>query len=90
MRSQAPDVVTKDSVVLPRFVFGAAVAAGADAVPSTAPRGEPNWTTRGAARAEQSRSLAQPTLSDLARQLGYSDPRAAGRALRRLGTTPAR
>ena len=34
--------------------------------------------------AEESRSSAQPTLSDLARQLGYSDARAVSRALRRL------
>jgi AraC-like DNA-binding protein len=38
-------------------------------------------------RAEEARSGARPTLANLARQLGYSDPRAVSRALRRLNKT---
>jgi AraC-like DNA-binding protein len=38
-------------------------------------------------RAEQACSAARPTLTSLARELGYSDPRAVRRALRRLNKT---
>jgi AraC-like DNA-binding protein len=38
-------------------------------------------------RAEEARAAARPTLNSLARQLGYSDPRAVSRALRRIGNS---
>ena len=40
-------------------------------------------------RAAQVRASAKPTMASLARQLGYSDTRAARRALRRLDRTAA-